>query len=118
MFKKKVQTLNKNLFYLSSINYYNIINFDGLLNFKKYFSYHAKKNQKPGNRANINKEKFNKIDLEIKGGDYLIMNGNLVHGSYSNNSKKNSRHMISFNYGVKGYKFIPGKTAQRKSIAY
>ena len=89
----------------------------GLLNFKKYFSYHAKRNQKPGNRADINKEKYNKIDLEIKSGDYLIMNGNLVHGSYPNTSKKMSRHMISFNYGIKGYKFIAGKTAQRKSIA-
>ena len=44
------------------------------------------------------------------------MNGNLVHGSYPNLSKRNSRHLISFNYGIKGNSFVSGKTAQRISV--
>ncbi len=88
----------------------------GLLKFKKYFSYHANENQKPGNRTKLNTNNFKKIDLKINSGDYLIMNGNLVHGSYPNLSKKYSRHLISFNYGIKGKKFFSGDTAQRRSI--
>ncbi len=89
---------------------------NGLVDFKKYYSYHAKTGQKPGNRVKMMLSEDNKIDLEVQAGDYLIMNGNLVHGSYKNNSKKNSRHLISFNYGVKGENFFPGITAKRKAI--
>ena len=89
----------------------------GLVNFKKYFSYHAKLNQKPGNRVSFNLDEYKKIDLITKPGDYLVMNGNLIHGSYANYSKKYSRHMLSFNYGAKGFKFNPGITAKRKEIS-
>tara|TARA_B100000131_G_scaffold320505_1_gene368792 strand:+ start:8835 stop:9653 length:819 start_codon:yes stop_codon:yes gene_type:complete len=88
----------------------------GLVNFKKFYSYHAKSNQKPGNRVNLKFEKLEKIDLNINEGDFLVMDGNLIHGSYGNYSKSRSRHMLSFNYGVKGQKFNPGFTAKRKSI--
>ncbi len=90
----------------------------GLVNFKKYFSYHAKSDQKPGNRVGFDLKKFNKIDLETRAGDYLIMNGNLIHGSYGNYSKSFSRHMLSFNYGVLGKKFNPGITAKRRSTHF
>ena len=90
----------------------------GLVNFKKYYSYHAKIGQKPGNRVDMMLTDKNKVDLEVQAGDYLIMNGNLVHGSYVNKSKKNSRHLLSFNYGVKGEYFFPGKTAKRKAINF
>ena len=90
----------------------------GLLNYKKFYSYHAKSDQNPGNRVYNDVSKFNKIDLEIKEGDYLIMNGNLIHGSYGNFSKTLSRHMISFNYGIKNKKFEPGFTAQRIAIPF
>ena len=43
------------------------------------------------------------------------MNGNTVHGSFGNLSKTKHRHMLSFNYGKLNAKFIPGKTAMRKS---
>ena len=88
----------------------------GLLKFKSYYSYHAKLGQKPGNRIKKFISEKNKVDLEIKAGDFLVMNGNLVHGSYPNLSKKLSRHLLSFNYGVVGKKFIPGKTAKRKAF--
>ena len=90
----------------------------GLLNFKKYFSYNAKQNQNPGNRVNLKFNENNRVDLELEEGDYLIMNGNLVHGSYGNYSKKYSRHLLSFNYGAKGEKFFPGVTAKREAISF
>ena len=89
---------------------------EGLINFKNYYSYTAKSSQNPGNRAIFKIKNFQKIDLEVKKGDFLVMNGNLIHGSYGNYSKKYSRHMLSFNYGVKGEKFSPGETAKRMAI--
>lgn len=87
----------------------------GLLKSEKNFSYWAKYDQRPGNKV-ITKKFKDSIDLNVKEGDFLIMNGNLIHGSYPNNSKKYSRHLLSFNYGVVGEKFFSGKTAQRKII--
>ena len=90
----------------------------GLLKFKGYKSYHANTGQRPGNRIVQTISEENKINLEVKPGDFLIMNGNVVHGSYPNTSKKLSRHLLSFNYGVRGKKFVPGITAQRKAIPF
>lgn len=86
----------------------------GLLKFEKFFSYHAKSGHKPGNRISRDLSSENRVDLEVNPGDFLIMNGNLIHGSYPNNSKKYSRHLLSFNYGVKGEKFSSGITAKRE----
>ena len=91
---------------------------NGLFKFKKWTSYHAKKNQKPGNIIQKNLNDYKRIDLIVKAGDFLIMNGDLIHGSYPNLSKKYSRHLLSFNYGVKGKKFSPGFTAKRKEIYF
>lgn len=90
----------------------------GLLKFKSFDSYHAKFGQKPGNRILKSISSDNKIDLIVKPGDFLIMNGNLVHGSYPNISKNLSRHLLSFNYGETGKKFIPGVTAKRMAIPF
>ena len=87
----------------------------GLLKSKRNFSYWAKYDQRPGNKVFSNKLN-DSIDLNVKPGDFLIMNGNLIHGSYPNISKKYSRHLLSFNYGVMGEKFSSGKTAKRKII--
>jgi phytanoyl-CoA hydroxylase len=89
----------------------------GLVDSKSYYSYNASSSQKPGNRVKYDLNQFHKIDLQINKGDFLVMSGNLIHGSYGNYSKKLSRHMLSFNYGVKGEKFSPGITAKRKSIS-
>ena len=90
----------------------------GLIKFKNFLSYHAKTKHKPGNRVLTKLNDENKIDLSVKAGDFLIMNGNLIHGSYPNLSKKYPRHLLSFNYGVVGKKFLPGYTAQRKAIKF
>ena len=88
---------------------------NGLLKSEKNFSYWAKYDQRPGNRV-ISKKLKSSIDLVVKKGDFLIMNGNLIHGSYPNISKNHSRHLLSFNYGVKGQPFTAGKTAKRQII--
>ena len=90
----------------------------GLKDYKKYISFHAKSSRKPGNKTLMKLDENNRIDVNVKKGDYLLMNGNLVHGSYANTSKNNSRHLLSFNYGVEGKKFNSGITAQRKAIKF
>ncbi len=92
----------------------------GLKKFKKNAGYDYKihKTNRPGNKTKINFSKFKKLDLIVKSGDFLIMNGNCVHGSYSNKSKKKSRHLISAGYGELNKKFVPGKNAQRKRIYF
>lgn len=90
----------------------------GLLNSDKRKSYHAKSSEKPGNRVKFNLNKFDRVDLINEPGDIYIMHGNLIHGSYPNNSKIYPRHMISFVYGEKNKKFNPGNTAQRKVIEF
>ena len=90
----------------------------GLVRSVKKKSYYAKPSQKPGNEVSVNLNHFEKIDLNNKSGDLYIMNGNLIHGSYPNNSKKLSRHMISFVYGEQNKRFNAGVTAQRKVINF
>lgn len=90
----------------------------GLKNYEKYRGFHAKSNNKPGNKTLMPLKEENRLDLIVKRGDFLLMNGNLVHGSYPNLSKTLSRHLLSFNYGIAGKKFFPGITAQRKAIKF
>jgi ectoine hydroxylase-related dioxygenase (phytanoyl-CoA dioxygenase family) len=89
----------------------------GLLPSVPKVSYREKDNDNPGNE--INQETLStlkKLDLEFKIGDMLVLNGNVVHGSYPNNSKKYSRPLLSVSYISSGEKFIPGNNAQRTEI--
>ena len=72
---------------------------------------------RPGNCVGFDLKKFNKIDLETKAGDYLIMNGSSSWFLWKF-FKNLSRHMLSFNYGVVGKKFNPGITAKRRSTHF
>ena len=84
----------------------------GIFKYRKNISY-REKNSKPGNYVLVNK--FKKIDLNFDKGDMLILHGNLIHGSYPNNSNF-SRPLYSVSYMVKGEKFISGLNAQRKEL--
>ena len=84
----------------------------GIFKYRKNISY-REKNSKPGNYVLVNK--FKKIDLNFDKGDMLILHGNLIHGSYPNNSNF-SRPLYSVSYMVKGEKFISGRNAQRKEL--
>jgi|TARA_Y100000294_G_scaffold177930_1_gene205706 ectoine hydroxylase-related dioxygenase (phytanoyl-CoA dioxygenase family) len=84
----------------------------GIFKYIRKISY-REKDSKPGNY--IVTDKFKKTDLCFNKGDMLILHGNLIHGSYSNNSNS-SRPMYSVSYIPKGEKFIPGPNAQRKVL--
>lgn len=85
----------------------------GIFDYKRKISYREKDN-KPGNVSRSNKE-FSKKILDFKIGDLLILHGNLVHGSFPNESNK-SRQLYSASYLPVGEKFISGANAQRKII--
>lgn len=89
---------------------------DGLFECEMRPSYREKKGSSPGNTI---KEKdlvnFEKVNLDFKKGDLLVLHGNLVHGSYPNFSK-NSRPLLSCSYINEGENFISGNNAQRKVI--
>jgi len=84
----------------------------GIFKYKRKISY-REKDSKPGNF--ISTKKFKKVDLNFDKGDMLILHGNLIHGSYPNNSNY-SRPLYSVSYIVKGEKFIAGLNAQRKEL--
>lgn len=55
-------------------------------------------------------------DLSFRKGDVLVMNGNVIHGSYANSSPTRARPMYSCSYISAGESFIPGANAQRMVI--
>ena len=61
-------------------------------------------------------EGYEKVDVNFRKGDLLVLHGNCIHGSYANVSKKRSRPLFSCSYITKGEEFIPGRTARRKVI--
>ncbi len=86
----------------------------GIFNYQRKVSY-REKDSKPGN-VSVSNKKFEVENLFFEKGDMLILHGNLVHGSYPNNSKKKSRSLYSVSYIPEKEKFISGKNAQRKII--
>lgn len=92
----------------------------GLYKFERKlgYDYDTSKKERPGNKTKINLSKFKRIDLNVNSGDFLIMNGNCVHGSYVNKSKTKSRHLISAGYGELNKKFNPGINAKRQRIYF
>ena len=86
----------------------------GIFNFKRKISY-REKDGKPGNISK-SKIKFPIKTLKFKKGDMLVLHGNLVHGSFPNKSKVNSRPLYSASYIPTKEKFVAGKNAQRKLL--
>lgn len=73
----------------------------------------------PGNKVIdeiITKYEDRKIDLEIKKGDTVFMDGNTIHGSYPNTTKNRSRPVVTFCYINKGAPFLVGRNAKREEI--
>jgi ectoine hydroxylase-related dioxygenase (phytanoyl-CoA dioxygenase family) len=88
---------------------------EGLLKFKFKKSF-REKDGKPGNIVKT-KKKYRVKFLNFDKGDLLILHGNCVHGSHSNNSNR-SRPLYSVSYMPVGEKFISGKNAQRVRLNY
>jgi ectoine hydroxylase-related dioxygenase (phytanoyl-CoA dioxygenase family) len=85
---------------------------EGLFPFEPVLSYHEKPGMNPGNNIKHIPDRYVKMDLLLKKGDVLIMNGNLVHGSYPNASSCRSRPLFSVSYINFGVPFWPGDPAR------
>ncbi|MEK7503315.1 MAG: phytanoyl-CoA dioxygenase family protein [Patescibacteria group bacterium] len=84
-------------------------------------SFHEDVGTNPGHCVEVpEKYKDKKTNLILKMGSVLFLHGNVVHGSYPNNSKALSRPMLLIPYGTKGISqqpgFIAGNIAQRKEM--
>ncbi len=94
---------------------------EGLLEAEYFKSFHEQPGKNPGHDVSKSlPTEYEKVDLPLKKGSLLILHGNVVHGSYPNNSDRD-RPMFLIPYGTKGISqqsnFIPGKTGDRKEIS-
>ena len=69
----------------------------------------------PGHEVKIS-DKYEKCDIIGKKGTLYIQHGDLIHGSYSNETKDETRGMYSATYIPKGEKFLPGANSRRRAI--
>ena len=67
----------------------------------------------PGHKVNIPNE-FKKEDVIANKGTLYLQHGNLIHGSYENKTKNQTRGMYSATYLPKGSKFLPGGNSRRR----
>ncbi len=88
----------------------------GLLPAQDNVSFREKAGTNPGSECKIPKEFIDKkTDIIIPKSSVVFLNGNCIHGSYSNNSDR-SRPWFSCCYISKGEDFIVGKNAKRQEI--
>jgi len=89
---------------------------NGIYEFEKKTSYREVDNS-PGHKISDEiLNSFEKVDVTFKKGDMIVMNGNMIHGSYPNVSKERNRPFLSCCYISKGEKFNPGYNSQKKPI--
>jgi len=92
---------------------------EDILPYKPVVSYREQGDEigtNPGNDVEVPTQ-YEKVDVEFKKGDTFILHGNVIHGSYANESPDRSRPLIQFTYITKGEDFIPGNTAKRMAIS-
>ncbi len=86
----------------------------GLLPFEPFTGHQEKPGSNPGNCVKVPPEfEDKKVDIRLKKGSALILNGNVIHGSYPNRSPDRSRPFLLMTYITKGEDFIAGIKAQR-----
>ena len=89
---------------------------NGIYEFERKISYREVDNR-PGNKISDEiLSTFKKVDLTFKKGDVIVMNGNMIHGSYPNVSKDRNRPFLSCCYISKGEAFNPGYNSQKRPI--
>lgn len=82
-------------------------------------SFHEQPGKNPGHDVSKSipkKYKKQRIDVPMKKGSVLFLDGHCVHGSYPNVSPNRDRPMLLIPYLTNGYKFIPGETGKRKKM--
>ena len=87
----------------------------------KVKSFHEGAGENPGHCVQVpEKYRHQKTDLIMRQGSVLFLHGNVIHGSYPNNSKIRSRPMLLIPYGTKGISkgknFVSGRVAKRQEI--
>lgn len=90
-----------------------------LLPYEARKSFHEGKGENPGHDVSKSipkKYRDKRIDVPMKKGDVLFLDGHCVHGSYPNISKDRDRPMLLIPYLTNGFKFIPGQVGQRKEL--
>ena len=92
-----------------------------LLAYEARKSFREGQGERPGNDLSNNQvfqEKYEgkHIDIPMKKGDVLFLDGHCIHGSYPNVSPDRDRPMLLIPYLTNGYEFIPGKVGQRKEL--
>jgi len=91
---------------------------EGIVESEHRVSYREKKGDNPGNTISDKiLKKYDKVDVNFKSGDMLILHGNCIHGSYANTSRSRPRPFLSCSYITKGESFVSGKNAQRREIS-
>ncbi len=88
----------------------------GLLACVSATSYREAPGTQPGNTVTDIPSEYNRIEMHVRQGDLLVMNGCLIHGSYPNKSSTRSRPLLSCTYLPAGEKFLPGRTAKRETV--
>ena len=88
---------------------------EGLLPFEPTKSYREGLGANPGNVV-VPPDKYERVELNFKKGDVLVLHGCVIHGSCSNESVDRSRPLCQLVYIKRGKDFIPGKNANRKEI--
>ena len=89
---------------------------NGIYKFEERISY-REVDKNPGHKISDEiLSLFEKVDVTFKKGDVIVMNGNLVHGSYPNITKDRNRPFLSCCYISKGEDFNPGYNSQKKPI--
>lgn len=79
-------------------------------------SYREPNGSNPGNSIDPKLYKgYSKVDCDFDMGALIIMNGNLIHGSYTNSSAR-SRPLLSVSYITEGCYFFKGKNARRQEF--
>lgn len=94
---------------------------ENLLPAEFFKSFHEEKGKNPGHDLSKSlPSNYKPVNVPMEKGSLLILHGNVAHGSYPNNSKRN-RPMLLIPYGTKGItqhpNFIPGRTGRREEFS-
>jgi hypothetical protein len=77
------------------------------LPYEPALSFREKAGVNPGNKVNLG-EKYKRVDVFAKKGDFLFIHGEIVHGSHPNTSPTRSRPSAQVTYINFGEPFWPG----------
>lgn len=108
MFLQRVDRENGTLYIYPGSHREPILPFDSNISYRE-------QDGRPGNEVKI-PDGYEKVDIIADAGDVLVMNGNVIHGSYANRHPTRSRPMLSCSYISEGEPFVPGNTAKRQVI--